>query len=329
MSPAVNSRFGSQVGTYNAEIINIYNSDIGDRVKIGSFTEIGGAIIGADTTISAFVFICPGVIIGERCFIGPRVTFTNHKYPKIDPDFIPEKTIVEDDVVIGAGVLVLPGITIGKGAKIGAGAVLTGDVASGTTVMGFPARERNDIWVEGTPPVAHTHTHNDVYGPGSYTDSYKKIFQGQKDAIMDEEIKKFQEDIGVSSKDEDNFDVKTVMDILRKQGYKTDGNNYKVVEDFSSEAFAKGYGSAQTNVNEHEFKTEFVGQAHEPQFYGEMSDTSSKDVPEIDYEKFKKFMTEDEDIFISRTKKCKGKCMEETKAEEGDFVGLNMGFRKE
>ena len=44
------------------------------------------------------------------------------------------------DVWIGGGAIILPGVTIGDGAIIGAGAVVTKDVASGTRVVGNPAR---------------------------------------------------------------------------------------------------------------------------------------------------------------------------------------------
>jgi sugar O-acyltransferase (sialic acid O-acetyltransferase NeuD family) len=43
-------------------------------------------------------------------------------------------------VYIGAGAIVLPGRTIGDDATIGAGAVVTHDIAPGTTVRGVPAR---------------------------------------------------------------------------------------------------------------------------------------------------------------------------------------------
>jgi acetyltransferase-like isoleucine patch superfamily enzyme len=40
---------------------------------------------------------------------------------------------------IGIGASVLPGIRIGKNCIVGAGAVVTKDVADGTTVVGVPA----------------------------------------------------------------------------------------------------------------------------------------------------------------------------------------------
>jgi acetyltransferase-like isoleucine patch superfamily enzyme len=47
---------------------------------------------------------------------------------------------IGDDVFIGIRAVVLGGVTIGPGATVGAHAVVTRDVAPGTTVVGIPAR---------------------------------------------------------------------------------------------------------------------------------------------------------------------------------------------
>lgn len=105
--------------------------DIGKGVKIGKFCKI-----------QAGAFIPPGVTIGDYCFIGPHVCFTNDKYPALrDVDWQLLTTVVEDEVVIGAGAIILPGLTIGKGARIGAGAVVTKDVPPGETWVGNPAKK--------------------------------------------------------------------------------------------------------------------------------------------------------------------------------------------
>jgi len=115
---------------------NIYDSKIGDGTKIGSYTEIGGAEIGKNCLIQAFVYICKGTKIGNSVFIGPRVTFLNDKYPdKRGETFIPAGAIVGDNVTIGGCCVILPNIIIGKGAFIGAGTVVTKNVPKNTIVM--------------------------------------------------------------------------------------------------------------------------------------------------------------------------------------------------
>lgn len=51
-----------------------------------------------------------------------------------------ERTIIGNDVFIGANAVVLPGVRIGDGAIVGAGSVVTKDVPSYTVVAGNPAR---------------------------------------------------------------------------------------------------------------------------------------------------------------------------------------------
>ncbi len=112
--------------------------EIHPTVEIGAYTEIGNnVLIEERVIIGAMVFIPPGVRIRFGAWIGPRVTFTNDKYPPSDELYITE---VGKNAVIGAGAIILPGITIGPLARIGAGAVVTRDVAAGTVVYGSPAR---------------------------------------------------------------------------------------------------------------------------------------------------------------------------------------------
>lgn len=130
--------------------VNAYGCTIGDRTKIGAFVEIQkGAVIGQDCKISSHSFICEGVKIGDRVFIGHGVMFTNDKNPRAtnpdgsmqtDADWRVIETVVEDGASIGSGTTLLCGITIGSGAIIGAGSVVTRSVPSGEIWFGNPAR---------------------------------------------------------------------------------------------------------------------------------------------------------------------------------------------
>ena len=50
------------------------------------------------------------------------------------------KTVIEDNVWIGAGAKILPGVVIGKGSIIASGAVVTKDVENFSVVGGVPAK---------------------------------------------------------------------------------------------------------------------------------------------------------------------------------------------
>lgn len=119
---------------------NVYGSEIGEGTRVAAFVEIGRAKVGRKCSIQAFVFICPGVTIGDEVFIGPRVTFTNVKVPRAYRKGKFAGTVVKNRATIGAGAVILPGVTIGEYALVGAGAVVTKDVEPRSVVMGNPAR---------------------------------------------------------------------------------------------------------------------------------------------------------------------------------------------
>ncbi len=120
------------------------NCTIGDNVSIGSYTELShDVIIGHRVRIHSHCFIPEGTHIMDDAWIGPRVCFTNDKYPgKSIPSSEKElqPVIVEHDAVIGANATILPGVTIGHHSLVGAGAVVTKDVKPFDTVVGNPAR---------------------------------------------------------------------------------------------------------------------------------------------------------------------------------------------
>ena len=123
------------------DYVNLYGCKIGNECRIAAFVEIQrGVVIGDRCKIEAFAFIPSGVTIEDEVFVGPRATFTNDLHPRAVGDWEIIPTVVKKGASIGAGAIIVCGATIGEGATVGAGAVVTKDVASGTTVVGNPAR---------------------------------------------------------------------------------------------------------------------------------------------------------------------------------------------
>ena len=133
-----------------AKFINLYGCEIGDETKIGAFVEIQkNAVVGKRCKISSHTFICEGVTIEDRVFVGHSVTFINDLYPRAttatgdlqtEIDWKVEPTRVKTGASIGSGATILSNVVIGEHAIVGAGSVVTRDVAPHTVVAGNPAR---------------------------------------------------------------------------------------------------------------------------------------------------------------------------------------------
>ena len=120
---------------------NIYKTaQIGKNVNIGAFTEIGNkVVIGNNVRIGAMCFIPEGVVIEENAWIGPRVTFSNDKFPPSGQNNWKDTT-VKRGARIGAAVSILPGVTVGYKALVGMGSVVTHDVGDYEVWYGVPAK---------------------------------------------------------------------------------------------------------------------------------------------------------------------------------------------
>lgn len=130
---------------------------IGNRCSFGdhAFVE-SGAVIGNCVTVKNQVLIWDGVIIEDDVFVGPRVTFTNDRFPRsprgrsaadryesIESWLV--QTKVRQGASIGAGATICPGIELGRHCMIAAGSVVTKSVADYALVMGSPARRVQDV----------------------------------------------------------------------------------------------------------------------------------------------------------------------------------------
>jgi acetyltransferase-like isoleucine patch superfamily enzyme len=128
-------------GTIVHDQVNLYKCKIGKNCKIDAFVYVEeGVVIGDNCKIRPFVFIPTGVTIEDDVFVGPNVSFTNDKYPRVKGEWTLLRTRVKKGASIGANSVILPGVTVGEGALVGAGSVVTKDVPNRAIVAGNPAR---------------------------------------------------------------------------------------------------------------------------------------------------------------------------------------------
>ena len=118
------------------KIPHIGHVEIGDDVEIGACAcvdraKFGATRIGAGTKIDNLVQIAHNVQIGRCCILAAHVGVAG-------------STRLGDGVVLGGHVGVRDNITIGDGVTSAAYAAIAGDVPSGQTVLGIPARDARE-----------------------------------------------------------------------------------------------------------------------------------------------------------------------------------------
>lgn len=136
-----NVDFGTDVTL--VEPCNLYECKIGDYTFIGPFVEIQkNVVIGAKCRIQSHSFICSKVKIGDNCFVGHGVMFTNDLFKSGKPspresDWL--STVIGQNVSIGSNATILP-TQIVDNTVIGAGAVVTKDILVPGIYAGNPAK---------------------------------------------------------------------------------------------------------------------------------------------------------------------------------------------
>jgi acetyltransferase-like isoleucine patch superfamily enzyme len=136
------NRIGARLQTGHGAMIRELN-DIGDDVSIGTQSIVEHHVVLRDKVrIHSQAFIPEFTVIETGAWIGPRVCFTNARWPasRKAKDYL-QGVHIEPFVRIGANSTILPGVRIGRGAIIGAGAVVTKDVPPGVVMAGNPARQ--------------------------------------------------------------------------------------------------------------------------------------------------------------------------------------------
>lgn len=136
---------------------------IGRDCIVGEKTYVAyGVAIGDYVKLNAMVYVCTGVTLEDRVFVGAGTIFTNDRYPRAfadgfdglapsDPNEDTLETTVRTGATIGAGARIGPGLEIGQYAMVGMAAVVTEDVPPHALVLGAPARLRGYVCVCGTP----------------------------------------------------------------------------------------------------------------------------------------------------------------------------------
>jgi acetyltransferase-like isoleucine patch superfamily enzyme len=111
------------------------NNKIGSGTTIGSFADIGNAVIGKNCKIQCHVSIPPLTRIKDNVFIGPGVKIMNDKHMNSQLKGL----VIGKGAKIGIGAIICA--NVGANARVGAGAVVIKEVKAGTTVVGNPAKE--------------------------------------------------------------------------------------------------------------------------------------------------------------------------------------------
>lgn len=123
MGPFCHLRKGAhlQTGVHLGNFGEVKQSILGPGTKMGHFSYIGDAKIGADVNIGAGTITC------------------NYDGEKKNP------TEIGDHVFLGSDTMLVAPVKIGDRSATGAGAVVTRDVPPDTLVFGVPAREKRKM----------------------------------------------------------------------------------------------------------------------------------------------------------------------------------------
>ena len=128
VGPYAHLRGGTHIGTgvHIGNFAELKNATVADATRIGHFSYIGDAQLGAEVNIGAGTVTC--------------------NFDGVEK----HRTKIGDGAFIGSDTMLVAPVTIGANARTGAGAVVNRDVAEGTTVVGMPARRIRPMSDEAT-----------------------------------------------------------------------------------------------------------------------------------------------------------------------------------
>jgi acetyltransferase-like isoleucine patch superfamily enzyme len=122
-------------------------TQLGARVRAGSFVEMSDSVIGDDTAMPHLGALL-SVVVGQGCNIAGlsgTANFDGQRKHRVE---------IGNHVSIGGGNVLVAPMRVGDGAYTAAGSVLTGDVPSGALAIARPNQVNVDGWVARKRPAS-------------------------------------------------------------------------------------------------------------------------------------------------------------------------------
>ncbi len=127
-------------------LVNQFAERCGKNLRVNHNADISpGIVIGDNSELGTFCRIHSNVEIGDYVIMGPHIKIysRNHVIDDVDTPIalqgkVTRKTVIGDDVWIGANVIIVAGVTVGSHSVLAAGAVVTKDVPEYSIFGGNP-----------------------------------------------------------------------------------------------------------------------------------------------------------------------------------------------
>jgi sugar O-acyltransferase (sialic acid O-acetyltransferase NeuD family) len=132
-------------------VSKISNTKVSYPIIVHPHSNIGSSTnqFGRGTIITAGCILTTGIHVGEFVLINLLTTVGHDvqigNYTAIMPGCnISGHVTLGEGTMVGTGVKILQNLSIGKNCVVGAGAVVTKSAEDGATLIGIPARQRNE-----------------------------------------------------------------------------------------------------------------------------------------------------------------------------------------
>jgi bifunctional UDP-N-acetylglucosamine pyrophosphorylase/glucosamine-1-phosphate N-acetyltransferase len=155
---------------------HIIGSQIGDGVKILSWSVVEGAVVEDGASVGPFARLRPKTVVQAGARVGNFVEMKNVRFGRGSKaghlsylgdcevhegvnigagtvtcnfdGFRKNKTVIEADAFVGSGTELIAPVRVGKGAYVGAGSVITKDVSAGALAVSRVRQMEKSGWAE-------------------------------------------------------------------------------------------------------------------------------------------------------------------------------------